>query len=78
MGFSRQEYWSGLPCLPPGELPDSRIGPMSPVVPALQADSLLLSRQGSPKLSVNQLQNCPSVFFDFFIIRVMKLYDGCV
>ena len=29
MGFSRQEYWSGLPCPPPGDLPDPRIKPMS-------------------------------------------------
>ena len=29
MGFSRQEYWSGLPCPPPGELPDPGIEPMS-------------------------------------------------
>ena len=29
MGFSRQEYWSGLPCLPPGDLPDPGITPMS-------------------------------------------------
>ena len=29
MGFSRQEYWSGLPCPPPGDLPDSGIGPAS-------------------------------------------------
>ena len=34
MGFSKQEYWSGLPCPPPGEL-----------TPALQADSLPLSHQ---------------------------------
>ena len=27
MGFSRQEYWSGLPCPPPGDLADSRIEP---------------------------------------------------
>ena len=27
MGFSRQEYWSGLPCPPPGDLPDSGIKP---------------------------------------------------
>ena len=27
-GFSRQEYWSGLPCPPPGDLPDSGIEPM--------------------------------------------------
>ena len=30
MGFPRQEYWSGLPCSPPGNLPDSGIEPMSP------------------------------------------------
>ena len=47
MGFSRQEYWSGLPFPPPGDLPDPGIGPMLPVAPALQADSLLLSHQGS-------------------------------
>ena len=43
MGFSRQGYWSGFLCPPPGDLPDSGIEPMSPVVPALQADSLPLS-----------------------------------
>ena len=40
VGFSRQEYWSGLPFPPPGELPDPGIEPMSPVSPALQAHSL--------------------------------------
>ena len=39
MGFSRQEYWSGLPFLSPGDLPDPRTEPGSP---ALQADSLLI------------------------------------
>ena len=29
MGFSRQEYWSGLPCLPPGDLPEPGIEPQS-------------------------------------------------
>ena len=29
MGFSRQEYWSGLPFPSPGDLPDSRIAPRS-------------------------------------------------
>ena len=43
MVFSRQGYWSGLPCPPPGDLPDPGIKPASPVAPALQADSLLLS-----------------------------------
>ena len=36
-GFSRQGYWSGLPCPPPGDLPNPGIEPRSP---ALQADSL--------------------------------------
>ena len=35
MGFSRQEYWTGLPFLSPGDLPDPGIEPESP---ALQAD----------------------------------------
>ena len=38
MGFSRQEYWSGLPFPPSGDLPDPGIEPGSP---ALQADTLL-------------------------------------
>ena len=49
VGFSRQEYWSGFPCLPPVDLPDSGIESMSHASPALQADSLLLSHWGSPK-----------------------------
>ena len=42
MGFSRQEYWSGLPCPPPGDLPNPGIECKSP---AWQADSLLFSHQ---------------------------------
>ena len=38
MGFSRQEYWGGLPCLPPGDVLDQKLEHMSP---ALQAVSLL-------------------------------------
>ena len=37
MGFSRQEYWSGLPCPSPGDLPDPGIEPGSP---ALGVDAL--------------------------------------
>ena len=48
VGFSRQEYWSGLPCPPSGDLPDSGIKPGS----ALQVDSLSLNLQGSPSFSV--------------------------
>ena len=38
MAFSRQQYWSGLPFLSPGDLPDPGIEPGSPT---LQADALL-------------------------------------
>ena len=46
---SRQEDWGGLPCSPPGDLPDPGIEPTSPMAPALQADSLLLRHEGSLK-----------------------------
>ena len=45
MGFSRQEYWSGLPCSPPGDLPHPGVEPRSP---ALQAVSLLSEPPGKP------------------------------
>ena len=50
MRFSRQEYWSGLPCPPPGDLPNPGIKPVSPV---LQADTgtfkpLLTQPPGKP------------------------------
>ena len=46
MGFSRQEYWSGLPCPPPGDLPNPGVEPRSP---ALQVDSLPSEPPGKPK-----------------------------
>jgi len=38
MGFSRQEYWSGLPCPPPGDLSDPRMEPESLTSPALAGE----------------------------------------
>ena len=45
MEFSRQEYWSGLPCPSPGDLPDLGIEPGSP---SLQANSLMSESPGRP------------------------------
>ena len=45
MGFSRQEYWSGLPFPSPGDLPDPGIEPQSPT---LQADAQLSEPSGKP------------------------------
>ena len=49
MGFSRQEYWSGLPFSSPGDLPDPGIEPGSP---ALQADTLTSEPPGKPERMV--------------------------
>ena len=45
-GFSCQEYWSGLPCPPLGDLPNSGIEPRSP---ALEVDSLPAEPPGKPR-----------------------------
>ena len=50
MGFSRLEYWSGLPCSPPGDLPNPGTEPRSP---ALEANSLPSEPPGKPQ--------CPNV-----------------
>ena len=55
MGFSRQEYWSGLPFPSPGDLPDPGIKPRSPT---LQADSLPSEPLGKPRSIVH---NCSKV-----------------
>ena len=45
-GFSRQEYWSGFPCPPAGDLPNPGTEPRSP---AVKADSLPSEPRGKPK-----------------------------
>ena len=65
MGFSRQEYWSGLPFLSPEDLPDSGIEPGSPT---LQAEALASEPPGKPSQPQYSLERlmwnlklCPSV-----------------
>ena len=55
VGFSRQEYQSGLPFPSQGILPDPGIEPRSP---ALQMDTLPSSHQGSPNVKVKVAQSC--------------------
>ena len=50
MGFARQEYWSELPCPPPGDLLNPGIEPTCPASPYKQADYLALSHLGSPNI----------------------------
>ena len=53
MGFSRQEYWSGLPFPSPGDLPNPGIEPRSP---ALEADTLTSEPPGKYKNMSNSLE----------------------
>ena len=73
MGFSRQEYWSGLPFPSPGNLPNPGIEPRSP---ALQADSLLLELPGNP-LKALALYNI--VYFNNCVLLFLSVLDlrGC-
>ena len=52
MGFSRQEYWTGLPFPPPGDLPDAGIETMSPASSALWVNYLPTEPQGKPLTSL--------------------------
>ena len=61
IGFSRQEYWSWLPCPPPGDLPNPAIEPRSP---ALLADSLPSEPPGKPN-------------FCLFNRKDVNLYNSC-
>ena len=61
-GFSRQEYWSGLLCLPPGDLPDPGIEPWSPASPTL-ANAFFTTSAPWTTLSVTSVtQSCPLLF----------------
>ena len=65
--FSRQEYWSGLPFSPSGDVLNPGIEPVSPVSPVLQADYYLpLSHQGIP---VEMVRLCKCCYCHLYIAR---------
>ena len=70
MGFSRQEYWSRLPCSTPGDLPNPGIEPRSP---SLQADFLLFELPGKPKLSTLHVLP-PFNLLQALILLLFKIY----
>ena len=66
------KYWSGLPYLPPGDLPNPEIKPESPVSPALQVDSLPSKTSGKPQKSS---WNCSKgVFAGGFSYNLLDFY----
>ena len=82
-GFSRPEYWSGLPCPPPGDLPKPGIESRSP---ALQADSLPSEPAGKARntrvgsLSLlqesNQVSRIAGRFFTSWATREAQAKDS--
>ena len=60
-GISRQEYWSGLPFPPPGDLPNPGIEPRSPASSVLRADSL-------PAEPLHQTLSSPCLLFMFVLL----------
>ena len=57
MGFSRQEYWSGLPLPTPEDIPDSGIKSTSPATPALEGGFFTTEPPGKPPLQYFCLEN---------------------
>ena len=86
VGFSRQEYWSGLPCPLPGDLSNPGMEIRSP---ALQVDSLLTKSPGKPNLvtspnpsgssyryrHIQILLNLPSKYIQNLISSYVFYYD---
>ena len=54
MEFSRQEYWSGLPFPPPGDLPNPGIKPISPASPAVAGGFFTTEPPGKPVMTIVQ------------------------
>ena len=80
MEFSRQEYWSGLPCLPPGDLPNPGIEPRSPTLPpgsSPEGSSLCGSQMVSlPPSPPHQLPLWPLLQLPFFPIPLYPVHDS--
>ena len=62
MGFSRQEYWSGLPFPSPGDLPHREMEP-GPRSPAFQADALTSEPPGKQQEEPESEQQAPLLAF---------------
>ena len=76
MGFSRQKYWSGLPCPPPGDFLDPGIKPTSPMALALLVDSLLLNHWGKPKDRIIDVYCGNSIIFKSQIQSLQSCLSG--
>ena len=80
MRFSRQEYWSGLPCPPSGDLPNLGIEPTSPSLLYWQAGSLLLEPPGKPQVCYitsffpSRIQPGSCIAFSYYVCFLHYLF----
>ena len=73
MGFSRKECWSGLPCPPPGDLPDSGIEPASHVSCISRWILYHWCHLGSSKYTTDTKKECIDVYSQFSKISYIAL-----
>ena len=74
MGFSRQEYWSALPCPPPGDIPHPGIKPASHISPALAGGFFTTSTTWEAHINI-----CKTEFFfkeDLYLLQTP--YVSCL
>ena len=72
MGFSRHEYWSGLPLPSPRDLPDPGMEARSP---ALQTDFLPPELPGKPRVAIGRCLNIPGILRSLFYVLGRTLYS---
>ena len=75
MGFSRQQYWSGLPFPSAGDLPDPGIEPRSP---AWEADDLISEPPGKPQIVMENnvcliINVCQNIFAEYTVVAMHGL-----
>ena len=70
MGFSRQEYWSGLACPPPGHLPDPGIEPVSLISPALASEFFTTSTAWEAQFKVYKVL----ILYTWYIYKLQNDY----
>ena len=75
MGFSRQEYWSGVPCSSPGDLPDPGIKPMTLASPTLAGEFLRLV---PPLLDHTYIITLINNYLKWIKCTNQKTQTGCV
>ena len=79
MGFSRQEYWSGLACSPPGDLPHLGTEPVSFTSPALSDRFFTTSTTWEAPLLSMVFPNCAYIYvYIFYIVSLYFVAQGDV